>query len=79
MKIKMITEYRDLYKPGDVVDENPTKASQLVERGSAEYVDVVKEAPANKEVTDRKGVICDICGKGFTARGIKSHITRMHG
>ncbi len=76
MKIKMLTSYRDFYQPGDIVEEDPAKAKELVDLGRAEYVDIEQEAPLNKEVG--KPAVCD-CGRGFASeRGLKIHQGRAH-
>lgn len=55
-KILMKSSYRDVYKPGDVVDESDDKAAELVQLGRAEYVQVEEKAPVNKEVKTAKKV-----------------------
>ena len=76
----MITSYRDFYKPGEVIEETDSKAEALVARGRARFLDVEKAAPMNKEIGQPSiRNVCSVCGKGFgTARGMKSHMTRIH-
>lgn len=82
----MLTTYRGFYKPGDVVNEDSEKAKQLVDLGRAEYIDVEKEAPRNKEARTARKVApgrafsCNACPRSFTSeRGLKIHLKRLHG
>ncbi len=78
----MKTSYRDSYKPGDIVEEDDDKANDLVRLGRAEFVNVEKKAPKNKEVqtTKSKEVFpCDACMKVFVnLRLLKSHKAKAH-
>ena len=55
VKIKMLTDYRDVAKKGDVAEFDAEKANELVRLGRAEFVKTAKVAKSTEESeTDSK-------------------------
>jgi len=52
VKVRLLADYRDVAKKGDVAEFDEEKAAELVRLGRAEYVSKKKEEPAEEEKED---------------------------